>query len=382
MKDNTSFALNGITYALLLSLAGAPAYAVDFNTDVLDAADRQNIDFSRFSQAGYIMPGQYQMEIMVNDQGISPSAFPVAFLEPPVSGQDGKKPLPQACLTPEMVSRMGLTVASQEKVTYWNNGQCADLSQLPGVEIRPNPAEGVLYINMPQAWLEYSDASWLPPSRWDNGIPGLLFDYNINGTVNKPHKGKQSQSLSYNGTAGANFGAWRLRADYQGNLNHTTGSAQGTDSQFTWSRFYMYRAIPRWRANLTLGENYINSEIFSSWRYTGASLESDDRMLPPKLRGYAPQVSGIADTNARVVISQQGRILYDSTVPAGPFTIQDLDSSVRGRLDVEVIEQDGRKKTFQVDTAYVPYLTRPGQIRYKLVSGRSRNYEHSTEGPV
>lgn len=144
----------------------------------------------------------------------------------------------------------------------------------------------------------------------------------------------------------------------------------------------MYRAIPRWRANLTLGENYINSEIFSSWRYTGVSLESDDRMLPPKLRGYAPQVSGIADTNAHVVISQQGRILYDTTVPAGPFTIQDLDSSVRGRLDVEVIEQDGRKKTFHVDTAYVPYLTRPGQVRYKLVSGRSRNYEHTTEGPV
>lgn len=382
IKNNTSFAVNGITYALMLSLAGAPAYAVDFNTDVLDAEDRQNIDISRFSRAGYIMPGQYQMEIKVNDQSISPSAFQITFLEPPYSDSDNEKPLPQPCLTPEMVGHMGLTEASQEKITYWNNGQCADLSQLPGVEIRPNPAEGMLYINMPQAWLEYSDASWLPPSRWDNGIPGLLFDYNINGTVNKPHKGKQSQSLSYNGTAGANFGAWRLRADYQGNLNHTTGSAQGTDSQFTWSRFYMYRAIPRWRANLTLGENYINSEIFSSWRYTGASLESDDRMLPPKLRGYAPQVSGIADTNARVVISQQGRILYDSTVPAGPFTIQDLDSSVRGRLDVEVIEQDGRKKTFQVDTAYVPYLTRPGQIRYKLVSGRSRNYEHTTEGPI
>ncbi|EOI1439886.1 fimbria/pilus outer membrane usher protein, partial [Cronobacter malonaticus] len=40
------------------------------------------------------------------------------------------------------------------------------------------------------------------------------------------------------------------------------------------------------------------------------------------------------------------------------------------------------KKTFQVDTAYVPYLTRPGQIRYKLVSGRSRYFEHTTEGPV
>lgn len=368
--------------ATLLVFMSEYVYSVEFNTDILDAEDRKNINLSRFSRMGYVMPGQYQMEIRVNGQNISSSAFQLKFIER--SETDKAETLPQACLTPEIVSKIGLTSASLDKVTYWGDGQCADFSQLLGVEIHPSLAEGILYINMPQAWLEYSDASWLPPSRWDDGIPGLLFDYNINGTVNKPHQGKQSQSLSYSGTTGANFGAWRLRADYQGNLNHTTGSTQGTDSQFVWSRFYMYRAIPRWRANLTLGENYINSEIFSSWRYTGASLESDDRMLPPKLRGYAPQVSGIADTNARVVISQQGRVLYDSTVPAGPFTIQDLDSSVRGRLDVEVIEQDGRKKEFQVETAYVPYLTRPGRIRYKLVSGRSRYsyYEHTTEGPV
>ncbi len=201
-KNKSTFTINFITYSLMLSLAGVPVYAVDFNTDVLDAADRQNIDFSRFSRAGYIMPGQYQMEIRVNGQDISPSAFQITFLEPPFSDSDNEKPLPEPCLTPEIVSRMGLTEASQEKVTYWNNGQCADFRQLSGVEIRPNPAEGMLYINMPQAWLEYSDASWLPPSRWDNGIPGLLFDYNINGTVNKPHQGKQSQSLNYNGTAG------------------------------------------------------------------------------------------------------------------------------------------------------------------------------------
>ncbi|MGU5285939.1 hypothetical protein MAX89_27210 [Escherichia coli] len=29
------------------------------------------------------MPGQYQMEIKVNSQDISPSAFQIAFLEPP-----------------------------------------------------------------------------------------------------------------------------------------------------------------------------------------------------------------------------------------------------------------------------------------------------------
>ena len=90
MKNNTSFAVNGITYALLFSLAGVPAYAVDFNTDVLAAADRQNSDYSRFSPAGYIMPGEYQMDIMVNDQGISPSGCPVALLEQRACGADGK----------------------------------------------------------------------------------------------------------------------------------------------------------------------------------------------------------------------------------------------------------------------------------------------------
>ncbi|HIB9349893.1 TPA: fimbria/pilus outer membrane usher protein, partial [Klebsiella pneumoniae] len=136
------------------------------------------------------------------------------------------------------------------------------------------------------------------------------------------------------------------------------------------------------RANFTLGENNISSDIFNTWSYAGATLESDDRMLPPKLRGYAPQVSGVADTNARVIIRQQGRILYNSTVPAGPFTIRDLDSSIRGRLDVEIIEQNGQKKTFQIDTASVPYLTRPGQVRFKIAAGRSRYYGHNLEGPV
>ncbi|WP_254444124.1 fimbria/pilus outer membrane usher protein [Klebsiella oxytoca] len=377
-----------VVVSLVLSIG--KSFALDFNTDVLDSIDRENIDFSRFSQAGYIMPGQYQMQILVNNQSISPSPYAIDFMEHTLSSDLHKphqvatpaKPLPQPCLIPEMVERMGLLPSAKLKVTWWHDDQCADLSQLPGVVLHPDPAAGVLKINMPQAWLEYSDATWLPPSRWDKGIPGLLLDYNLNANVNKPYQGQQSQSVNYNGTVGLNVDAWRMRADYQGYLDHTSGSGQGTHSQSDWTRYYLYRAIPNWQAMLTVGESYINSDIFSTWRYTGVSLESDNRMLPPRLRGYAPQVSGVANTNARVVISQQGRILYDSTVPAGLFTIQDLDSSVRGTLDVKVVEQNGQTNTFQVTTAYVPYLTRPGQIRYKLVSGRSRNLQgHDTEGP-
>ncbi|WP_340642442.1 fimbria/pilus outer membrane usher protein [Photobacterium damselae] len=362
--------LSKLSSLVLLALS-TPVNAVEFNLDVIDTADKDNIDFSRFSQAGYIMPGNYQMQVVINDRAISPKNFDVSFRE----AQDSA--LPKACITPDMINLMGLKEESLEKVTYWSDGQCADFSKVEGVIIRPDIAASSLFLSIPQIWLEYTDASWLPPSQWENGIPGLLVDYNINASINKPNDGATSQSVSYNGTLGANAGAWRLRADYQGSINKSSTS----DSDFDWNRFYAYRAIPSLQSNFMVGENYINSDVFSSWRYTGLSLESDERMLPPNLRGYAPQITGVADTNARVVISQQGRIIYETTVPAGPFSIQDLDSYVRGRLNVEIIEQNGEKKHFQVDTAYVPYLTRPGQVRYKVVSGRSRADNHRMEGP-
>ncbi|MFU1836533.1 hypothetical protein, partial [Enterococcus faecium] len=76
------------------------------------------------------------------------------------------------------------------------------------------------------------------------GISGLLFDYNPNGQTQRQQRdGSQHSSLSGNGTTGANLGAWRLRADWQAQLNHQTGSGQGTDQQLDWSRYYAYRAL-------------------------------------------------------------------------------------------------------------------------------------------
>ncbi|MDI5829363.1 fimbria/pilus outer membrane usher protein, partial [Salmonella enterica subsp. enterica serovar Kentucky] len=88
--------------------------------------------------------------------------------------------------------------------------------------------------------------------------------------------------------------------------------------------------------------------------------------LPPKLRGYAPEIVGIARSNAKVKVSWQGRVLYETQVPAGPFRIQDLNQSVSGTLHVTVEEQNGQTQEFDVNTASVPFLTRPGMVRYKM----------------
>ncbi len=352
--------------------------AIEFNTDLLDLNDKNNIDFSRFSQAGYIMPGQYDLNIKLNNKIVFGSGSSIDFF---INENDA---ISKACITRDIVRKLGLKADVLKKLQYSNNNQCADLGELPGVEFNPDMAEGVLNISIPQVWLEYSDSSWLPPSRWENGLSGVMFDYNLNGNLSEINNGGSAEQLGYNGILGANINVWRLRADYRGSYNHSSFSGEkgSTQNDFEWSRIYAYRALPDWQSNLTVGEEYIKSDIFDSWNFTGLNLSSDDRMIPPKMRGYAPQVSGIAETNARVVITQKNRILYDSTVPAGAFTINDLNGSIRGRLDVEVIEQNGKVKKFHVDAAYVPYLTRPDRVRYKLSLGRPRVDNHNLEGPA
>jgi outer membrane usher protein FimD/PapC len=34
-------------------------------------------------------------------------------------------------------------------------------------------------------------------------------------------------------------------------------------------------------SKLTVGEDYLSSDLFDSWRYTGLSLASDESQLPP-----------------------------------------------------------------------------------------------------
>lgn len=367
-----------LVICILTALQGLSlqVYAMEFNTDILDAEDRKNIDLSRFSQAGYIMPGTYSLSLKLNESVISQQE--IIFEEVPSLNPEAKGEV-RACLSREQVALLGLTEEALEKIVFNSQGTCADFSALEGVVLRGDLSESILQVSVPQIWLEYQDASWLPPSRWENGIPGVMLDYSINAGISKHHRNGESQSVSGSGTLGANAGPWRLRGDWQGSHNSNVDNGQ---QSFDWSRIYAFRALPSLMAKLTLGEDYLISDLFDSWRYTGMSLISDETQLPPKLRGYAPEVSGIARTNAKVTVSQQGRVLYETTVSPGPFRIQELSCSVNGQLDVRVEEQDGSVQTFQVTTATIPYLTRPGQVRYKLAAGRPSDYSHHIEGPV
>ncbi|PIB53056.1 fimbrial assembly protein [Pseudomonas sp. 2995-1] len=345
---------------------------IEFNTDVLDLTDRTNIDLSQFARSGFILPGTYSMVVQINGQPIAEQ--PVAFY-PPDNDPKGS----QACLSHSLVEQLGLKVSEADKLAWWKGGECLDIQSLPGMDVQGDLASSTLSINLPQAYLEYSAINWDPPSRWDEGVPGLLIDYSLTAQSNYQRNDGNRKNLSGNGTVGANAGAWRLRADWQGRVESGRQEAAGPQ-KLEWSRYYAYRAIPALRARLLVGENYLYSDLFDSFRFTGAALNSDESQLPPNLRGYAPEVVGVAKTNAKVIISQQGRVLYETLVAAGPFRIQDLQDAVTGKLDVRIEEQDGVVNSFQIDTAGVPYLTRPGQVRYKLAAGRPSNLQYGADG--
>lgn len=369
----------GLSLAIALSLYGlsVPVFATqafEFNTDVLDLEDKNNIDLNQFSRAGYIMPGTYSFTLKVNEEQLPEVSIPFYV---PENDSEGSIP----CLSPEVTSQLGLQSNIQKEATFWHEGQCLLVDSVPGMQVRGDLATSSLYVSIPQAYLEYTAPNWDPPSRWDEGIAALMFDYNVNGNTNNTYNGgRDSYALNGNGVAGVNIGAWRFRADWQGRLNRSTGSGSTVSKDFDWNRFYAYRALPNLAAKLVLGEDYLVSSIFDSFRFIGASVRSDLNMLPPNLRGYAPEVTGIAKTNATVTVSQQGRVLYETQVAPGPFRIQDLSDAVSGKLDVTVKEQDGSTQEFQVDTANLPYLTRPGQIQYKLALGQPTNYQRHSEG--
>lgn len=75
-------------------------------------------------------------------------------------------------------------------------------------------------------------------------------------------------------------------------------------------------------------------------------------------------------------------MIYETQVATGQFRIQDINDAVSGELDVRVEEQDGSVQAFTMNTASIPYLTRPGSVRYKFAAGRPSDWQHRTNGPL
>lgn len=350
-----------------MSLVSFQVVGVEFNTEFLKIGDEGQVDLSQFSSGERLAPGNYLVDIIVNNNYVKQQQ--INFLETTVGSQS------YPCIPKELVDTFGL---KPEYLKLLSNKRCYTPDNLPNLTINYHKDSGQLKIIVPQSLLEYYDKNYIPPEQWDHGIPGLMLDYRIIGNTRQNRQEERINSLSSFGTAGANFESWRFRGDYQ----YSNYSDKNGNKSLGFNNINMFRPIPSIKSQLTIGETFLSSDIFDTLSYRGIKLVSDERMLPPSLRGYAPRITGIAKTNARITVSQQGRTIYMTTVPPGPFSIQDMSSAVQGELQVSIQEEDGSSTQFTVNTASVPFLARQGQLRYNTSVGKPTNIDSRAQNPL
>ncbi len=103
-----------------------------------------------------------------------------------------------------------------------HDAKCLKSGELEGMEIKADLSQSALVISLPQAYLEYTYPDWDPPSRWDDGISGIVA---TTASTHKPGTKKMAVMIvtksAATGQSGVNRGPWRVRADWQTNYQHT-----------------------------------------------------------------------------------------------------------------------------------------------------------------
>ncbi len=347
---------------------GGDAADATFDRSMLSGAGQNTTDLSRFERGNFIFPGSYSVDIYLNE--ISVGRSNVRFAAPSTDASA------TACVTRAVLDKLGLhpaDLSDQLTAELASDSACVDIADvIPGASIEFDMADLRLHVSVPQAYMGLQARGYVDPKYWDSGVNAGLLNYNLNSY--RTSSGGVSQTSSYLGlNAGLNLGRWHLRHDSSLNWQSAVGS---TPSTHRWQNIatYAQRDLPGLRAQLTLGDSWTSGEVFDSVGLRGVQLATDDRMLPQSLRGYAPTVRGVADSNAKVTVRQNGMVLYQTTVAPGPFTIDDLYSTgYGGDLEVSVSEADGRVHKFSVPYASVPQLLRPGVTRFSVAAGELRD---------
>lgn len=313
----------------------------------------------RFNRVAAIAPGQYLVDIWLNGQFIGREG--VMFRS------EGKDVTP--CLPQDFYKKNGVLAAE----TPDQENCISPAKRVPGASYLFDNALLRLDIAIPQAEMRHVPRDNVAPDQWQAGESLLFTNYSSSFYYSDSGSGNHSEYGWLGLTAGMNFGLWQLRQQ-----SSASYSRYGNVKTYRWDTLqtWLQRPVAALQSTLSAGQSYSGGNLFSSLAFTGVKLETDQRMWPQSRRGYAPEIRGTALSAARVVVTQNGRTLYQTNVAQGPFVIDDLSSTAwQGDLQVDVIEADGSRSQFTVPFSALPLSLRPGVWRYNAVIGRARDYD-------
>jgi len=341
-----------------------PGYCDDFYFDsslFKGSAFGQNIE--QFNHEA-IPAGDYLVDVWLNNKLVK-SGVKLKF----ISAEKEKNAVP--CLPLSLIEMMQIKLNKAQA----SGESCAPLSVwVPAGKWAFDPAALRLQLTVPLSALHRTPRGYIPPSQWDKGISALFIRHNTNYTWTENSSAHYRYQYLWSGiTAGTNLDSWQLR--HQGNLRYLSSSTEGGRYHYNSVRSWVQHPIESMNSLISIGDNYTDSSLFGSLAFNGIRLATDERMWPQGRRGYAPEIHGIATSNARVVVRQLNNVIYETSVPPGPFVIDDLyNTRNQGDLEVEVTEANGKTSSFIVPYSSVPDSVRPGNWRYSLALGRVRQY--------
>lgn len=361
--------LSWLALAVGLVVTSGTSYArmYTFSPSMIEGG--QNVDISLFNK-GVQLPGTYRVDVLLNGERVD--SRDVVFSE--AKNAEGQ-PYLQACLSVEDLSRYGVSVEKYPGLS--GTGKCVRLSAIPQAKEDFQFNNQQLLLSIPQVSLRPHFTGIASQQLWDDGIPALLLNYSANAsrTEYRAGRGNNTDSRFVQLNPGANLGAWRLR-------NQTSWQKQGDDSG-KWQTVYTYaeRGLYDLKSRLTLGDRTSPDDIFDGVPFRGVMLGSDENMVPYNQRAFAPIVRGIARTQARVEVKQNGYTIYNATVAPGPFALTDLSTSgaSNGDLEVTVWETDGNPQVFTVPYQTPAIALREGYLEYNVMAGQYRPADSGTD---
>lgn len=358
---------NAITPPLNQSVTQSVASsALAFNTSMLAGFSENNIDLSRFEKGMQVPPGLYNVDIYLNQHWKGRTN--VHFVAVPPND------IAKACFTSAIVEQLGISDELSKSATALLKKAAACITfqdLIPEASSHFDMSQLRLDVSIPQAIMGDVPRGYVNPASWDEGVTAFRLNYRFNGYHQKTNSQRQTSSF-LRLESGFNVGRWRFRQTSNLNWRSAVGNRS---SEHHWQSIEAFakRAIPSIKSELTLGDSHTGGSVFNSFSLRGVQLATDSRMYPRSRRGYAPTIRGVAQTNAKVTIYQQGVLLYQTTVPPGAFVIDDLyPGGYGGDLHVVVTEANGQKRSFDVPYAAVPQLMRPGTTKFSLAVGQLR----------
>ncbi|PMV17982.1 MULTISPECIES: fimbria/pilus outer membrane usher protein [unclassified Pseudomonas] len=340
----------------------APNKKITYNLNLLSGSDEYNNELLYALQAQQL-PGTHQIEITLN--GTPESSEEIEFVD--------HAGIVSPCLTPKNFKSWGVNLKTTELAFTPEGCWITDSN----TEVQANYIYDTLTLQMliPKGFMFSAFDKNMQNA--DPGINAIYTNYRFDASHNRRlgTSAGQGSTLSSNYfmslNSGLNIGDWRLR-----NTSYLRSANGEWKSQSAYT--YAYTNLPALASRLSLGQINTSSTVFEGHRLYGAELSTDTSLLPPQYKSYTPVLSGLAKTNARVTVAQQGQVIYETYVNAGVFELKGVDSVSSSNFVITVHEQDGSSQEFIVLNTRSSRVISAGHWRYGLAAG----YLDSNDEPM